>query len=65
MYVCMYVCMHIYTYLFLERVEEREKERERNINQLPCVHALIGDRTHNLGMCPDQEIKLATFCFVE
>ena len=25
------------------------------------IHALTGDGTHNLGMCPDQEIKPVTF----
>ena len=34
---------------------KRKRERERNIDQLPLVHALTGDQTHNLGMCSDQE----------
>ena len=28
---------------------------ERKMDQLPLVHTLTEDQTHNLGMCPDQE----------
>ena len=37
------------------RILDREKGRERNISRLPPTGALIRDRTHNLGMCPDLE----------
>ena len=36
---------------------EEGRERERNIDQLPPKGALTGDLTHNLGMCPDQELN--------
>ena len=39
---------------FRERGREGRKEGE-NTDVLPLVHALTGDQTHNLGMCPDQE----------
>ena len=42
----------------------REREtstQERNIDQLPPVCALTGDRTHNLGMCPDLGLPLQPF----
>ena len=29
--------------------------RERNTDRLPPVHGPVGDQTHHLGMCPDQE----------
>ena len=46
--------------LFLER--ERDKSmRERNIDQLPLIGSPTGDRTHNLGMCPDRELNLQHF----
>ena len=40
-----------------EREEEKaiEKESERNINLLPPVCALTGDKTCNLGVCPQWE----------
>ena len=54
--------------LLLEREEERERERgremdvkERNIDCLPSVRAPTGDRTHNLGMCPDWGSNPQTF----
>ena len=34
---------------------ERERERHQNINRLPPICAPTGDRTSNLGMCPNQE----------
>ena len=45
-------------YLFLEREGEREGDKlrwERNIDWLPLVHSPNGDRTHNSGICSDQE----------
>ena len=56
-------------YLFLERGEGRKRGREtlmweRNVNQLPLVHALTRDKTHNLCTCPDQGIWWVTFHFV-
>ena len=48
--------------LILEREEigrrERERERHQNINRLPPICAPTGDRTSNLGMCPNQESNL-------
>ena len=46
------------------REDGREREIlmwERNINWLPPIHALTGDRTHILGMCPDRESNLQPF----
>ena len=37
------------------------EEGERNIGQLSPVHAPTGDRTCNLGVCPDQESNLPPF----
>ena len=34
---------------------ERKRKKERNIDGLPPVCTLTGDRTYNLGMCPDRE----------
>ena len=45
--------------LILEREEERE--RERNVDLLPPVHDQTGDRTDNLGMCPDWELNPQPF----
>ena len=36
-------------------ISERWEGRERNINQLSFPQTPTGDRTHNLGMCPNQE----------
>ena len=44
-------------YLFLERGKGREKGRERNIDWLLVSYILTGDKTCNLGMCPDQELN--------
>ena len=48
--------------LIPQKREGREKERERNINvreksrwRLPLACTPTRDRTHNPGMCPDQE----------
>ena len=38
-----------------------ERERERNLNQLSIVGAPMGNQTHNLGMCPDQDLNLRPF----
>ena len=38
-----------------------EKDRERNMDSLLPVHALTRNWTHNLGMCPDQELNLQPF----
>ena len=56
---------------FRERVsgEKREKHRweretsvwERHIHQLPPVRSLTRDQTHNLAVCPDQELNLHPF----
>ena len=46
----------LYLFYLLERGEGRERNIDvRNINWLPLVRAWTGDRTHNSGMCPDQE----------
>ena len=45
-----------------ENVRERtERQKERNIYQLPPVRIPTGDRTLNLGMCPDRELNLQPF----
>ena len=50
---------------FIER--GRGKERKRNIDVretlIVCllIHGPTGDQTHNLGMCPDQELNLQPF----
>ena len=46
-----------------EREREREKKplRERNIIWLLLVGILPGDQTHNLAMCPDQELNPQPF----
>ena len=58
--------LHIYSffviltwgYVFLNfREKDRDRKRERNIYQLPPIHPLTVDWTHNLGMCPDQELN--------
>lgn len=36
----------------------REKGERKTFNQLPPVHALTGDRTNSLGMCPGWESNL-------
>ena len=44
-----------------EREGGREREKyhyERNIEQLPPIHALTGNGTQNLGMCPDWRLNL-------
>ena len=49
--------------------EKREKHRweretsvwERHIHQLPPVRSLTRDQTHNLAVCPDQELNLHPF----
>ena len=48
-------------FIDFRREEEGKRERERNIDQLPPVHTLTGDRTGNRGTCPDWEIAAATF----
>ena len=52
-----YLFIHIKKFLVLTWgcVYWFEREEKMEINQLPPVHALIGDRTHNLSMCPDWE----------
>ena len=51
--------------LILEREGGRERGKERNIDvrerrdRLPPVCALIGDRTHSLGTCPDRDQYLS------
>ena len=42
--------------LVLERGEGREEKKKRNIDQLA-----IWDQTHDLGMCPDQELDQQLF----
>ena len=50
--------------LLLERGEGTEKEGEKHLGEreasicLPLVCALTGDRTLNLGMCPDRGSNL-------
>ena len=47
--------------IFRVKVREGEREGEKHqcgketIDQLPLVHALTRDRTHNPGLCPDRE----------
>ena len=36
-------------------------ERKRNINQLPPICPLTGDRNSKLGMYPEQGLNLQTF----
>lgn len=46
--------------LILERKVERERGRNLDVREkhrLFLGHALTGDWTHNLGMCPDQELN--------
>ena len=53
--------MFLFFKIYFKRVGGKERERgkrgeareKRNIDWLPPVHAPIGDRTCNLGMCPD------------
>ena len=56
-------------YVFID-FRKREKQgggeretlmRERNIDQLPPIHTLTEDQTHNLGMCPDRGLNPQTF----
>ena len=50
---------------FLERGRHREREKhqgERETDWLPFVRAPTGNRTHNLGICPDRELNLQSFC---
>lgn len=45
----------VFSLLFRERKAERDRcERETSAGCL-VARALMGDRTHNLGMCPDRE----------
>ena len=46
---------------FRVRLGEGGAGRERNVSQLPPVLALTRDQTHNLSMCPDQELNSNTF----
>ena len=39
------------------RDRDRERERERNTDRLPPIHSPPGDRTCNLGMCPDWKLN--------
>ena len=53
---------------FRERGRKRERGRERNINVrdinwLPPLHIWTGDWSHNLDMCPDQELNLQPFSY--
>ena len=68
-----YECVHLHIYffkfsledifidLFLKRVGRQRNIDVRNFNWLPLLHTLTTDQTQNLGMCPDQAIKLTTF----
>ena len=67
---CLFVCLIIAILMssdmltdFRERGREweREKERQRSIYQLSLVHSPAGDRTCNLGLCPNQESNLWSF----
>ena len=45
------------TFIDFREMMERETERDRETSdQLPPVHSPTGDRTCNLGMCPDWEL---------
>ena len=52
--------------MLLEREEQGEEGRKRHINMrekhywLSPVHIPTGGQTHNLGMCPDQELNPRT-----
>ena len=48
---------------FLEQGRDRQTDSHdvRNIDQLPSVGALIGDQTHNVVMCADQELNPKSF----
>ena len=54
--------------LILEREEGGQREREtwmgeKSIDQLPPIHALTEDGTHNPGMRPDWDSNLQPFGF--
>ena len=46
-----------YSFIF----KKREKDRDSNVYQLPLKCTPTEDRTHNLGMCPDQESNRQPF----
>ena len=48
---------------FRERGRERETEREQEDISVCCFPymPLTGNQTHNLGLCPDQEVNLQSF----
>ena len=71
---CVYLCLHLgqNSLLILEREDGREGEREvgvggekhryeRKICSLSPMCTPTRDRTHNLGMCPDQESNSQPF----
>ena len=47
--------------MFIDFRERETSMWERNINWLPPVYTLTRDRTHNLGVCPDQELNPQPF----
>ena len=53
--------------MFIDFIFFREKgsvgvgEERETLIQLPPICTPTGDQTHNLGMCPDQELKLQPF----
>lgn len=42
-------------------IDMRERERETDFCQLPPVHAMTGDQTCTLSVCPDQGSNLELF----
>ena len=54
---CAFCSLKIFKNMFID-FREREDERETHIDQLLPLHALTGDGTCNLAMCPDGESNL-------
>lgn len=59
-YVCLFLIL-TQGYVFVAFFRERGRERERDIDWLSPMHTPTGDRTHNLGMCPEGESNLPPF----
>ena len=47
--------------MFIDFREREGREKERNMNRLLSVHALTGDQTCGLGMCPNLESNIQPF----
>ena len=52
-----------FLFIFLERREGRKggREGQKHRSVASCTYSDQGDQTHNLGMFPDKESKLAPF----